>query len=74
MIKCVYNGLKVGHNPVEKKKRKNRPKSSLVTGITIGVVTPKEKTRVLLPSPFAFLHCLNAKIHSLLPDCQLLWK
>ena len=25
MIKCVYNGLKVGHNPVKKKKEKIDP-------------------------------------------------
>ena len=38
---------------------KKRPKSSSVTGVTGGEVTPKDKTRVLLPSPFAFLHCLS---------------
>ena len=40
---------------------KKRLKSSSVTGVTGGEVTPKDKTRVLLPSPFAFSHCLNAK-------------
>ena len=33
-----------------------------MTGVSGGVVTSKEKTGILLPSPFAFLHCLNAKI------------
>ena len=56
MIKCVYNGLKLGHNLVKKKQIKSRDLSNK------WVVTPKDKTRVLLPSPFAFLHCLNAKI------------
>ena len=57
MIKCAYNGLKLRHNLVKK-----RSKSSSLTGVTGGLVTPKDKTRVSLPSPFAFLHCLNAKI------------
>ena len=38
-----------------------RPESSSVTRVTHGVITSKDKTRVLLPSPFAFLHYLNAK-------------
>ena len=25
MIKCIYNGLKVGHNPVKKEKEKIDP-------------------------------------------------
>ena len=62
IIKCVYNGIKLGHNLVKKQKRKKRPKSSSVTRVTGGVVMPKDKTRILLPSPFAFLHCLNGKI------------
>ena len=33
-----------------------------MTGITGGVITLKDKTRVLLPSPFVILHCYNAKI------------
>ena len=60
MIKSVYYGLKLGHNLVKKKKR--RPKSSSMIGVTGGIVTPKEKLRVLSPSNFAFLHCLNVKI------------
>ena len=56
MIKCVYNGLKLGDNLVKKNQIKSRDLSNK------WVVTPKDKTRVLLPSPFAFLHCLNAKI------------
>ena len=56
MIKNVYNGLKLGNNLIKKKK------SSSVTGVTGGIVTPKDKTRVLLLNPFVFLHCLNAKI------------
>ena len=60
MIKCVYNRLELGHNLVKRKEK--RPKSNSVTGVTGGVVTPKDKTRVLLPNPFVFLHCWNAKI------------
>ena len=60
MIKCVYNDLKLGHNLVKRKKEK-KTKSSSVNGVTSGVVTPKDETRVLLPSPFVFLHNLNAK-------------
>ena len=55
MIKCVYNGLKLGHNLVKKSK------SSSVTGVTGGAGTPKDKARVLSPSPSSILHCLNAK-------------
>ena len=53
-------GLKLGHSLVKRKEKKRRPKSSSVTGVTGGVVTPKDKTRVLLPSPFVFL----------LPECK----
>ena len=59
------NELKLGQNLLkrkDKKKRQNktRPKSSSVTRETGGVITTKDKKRVLLPNPFAFLHCLNA--------------
>ena len=43
-------------------KEKKRPKSSSVTGVTGGVVTPKDKTRVLFPSPFALPHFLNIRL------------
>ena len=43
------------------RKKTTTHKSSSVTGITGGVVTPKDKTRVPLPSPFAFLHFLDGE-------------
>ena len=57
MIKFVYDRLKLGHSLVKK-----RPKSSSVTGVKGGVVTPKGKARVISPSPFVFPHYLNAKL------------
>ena len=29
MIKCIYNGLKVGHNPVKKKRKNSFPKNGI---------------------------------------------
>ena len=45
----------------EKRKKKKKTKSSPVIGVTGGVIAPKDKTRVLVPCPFAFLHCYNAQ-------------
>ena len=49
IIKCVYNGIKLGHNLVKKEKRKKRPKSSSVTRVTGGVVMPKDKNSIAKP-------------------------
>ena len=47
MIKCVYNGLKLGHNLVKnktKRERRKKTKFSSVTGATGGVITlPKTR-------------------------------
>lgn len=50
MIKCAYKGPKLGHNLVK----------NSVTGVTVWVV--KDKTRIILSSPFVFLYYLNAKL------------
>ena len=67
MIKCVYNELNLGDNlrkNREKKKRNRRPKSNSLIRATDGVVTPKDKTRVILPGPIDTneILCLNDKI------------
>ena len=49
-------------NNEKKKKKKKKKKSSSVTRVTGGVVTPKDKTKLLLQNPFALILCLNAKI------------
>ena len=46
----------------KKKEKKKKKKSSSVTRVTGGVVTPKDKTKLLLRNPFALILCLNAKI------------
>ena len=59
MTKCVYNGLTLGHNLVKGKKR---PKSSSVTGMKSGDVTPKDKSSIAkLLCLSTLLECIECK-------------